>query len=154
MAVYKGSTKIGAIYKGSTKIGRIYKGTQLVYRSRYPSVFCFRAYYNNSYVYTYIYVGEANPINNNTNLWTANDFAQVTSSSQLSKAQNYKFSANVTQGGTPGFMYYTPATISNVSGQNSFTLVCDTGALIVGGQTFTGAASNFSFVRYQAGDLY
>lgn len=154
MAVYKGSTKIGAIYKGSTKIGKIYKGAQLVYQNRYPSVFCFRAYYLNDYVYTYIYAGEANPINNNTNLWTADNFAQVTSSSQLSKTQNYKFSANTTSSGPSGFMYFTPATISNVSGQNSFTLVCDTGTLIIDGQTFTGAASNFDFVRYQDGDLY
>ena len=51
-------------------------------------------------------------------------------------------------------MYYTPATISNVNGQDSFTLVCDTGTLIIDGQTFTGPASNFNFVRYQAGDLY
>lgn len=154
MTIYKGSTKIGTIYKGSTKIGRIYKGSQLVYRSRTLQYLCFRASVGSTYYYTYIKTSETSPIDDNSNLWTSTDFAMVSSSSELSRSPNYKFSANTYQAEVLGFIFYQPATKSNINGTNSFTLECSTGTLILQGQTYTGPASNMSFVRYTDGDLY
>lgn len=159
MAIYKGSTKIGAIYKGSTKIGKIYKGSTLVYQSKRLVALCFKGDYSWSAggqsgqrtIYVYIYINETNPITSNSILWTALDFNLANSTSELTARQDYKLTAYIAQDPS-AYIYFTPGNIININGYNfniESTLLHYSNIL-----GFTQNTSNISFTRYTAGDLY